>query len=157
MDLPPFSTPETLLLLVGVPLPDRENSVRSCSDGSLYMATGKHRQMGVKGLRTRTPHWPSASLLVTRLPCFQPNTENAATKDSAENGLAQLRQNLALAQCARKSNASFPSLMVIYMRGLTKTAFNKALRRLNIICSTLCEPNIKIEHILKHQFLSDSR
>lgn len=48
MDLPPFSTPETLLLLVGVPLPDRENSVRSCRDGSLYMATAKHRDTASK-------------------------------------------------------------------------------------------------------------
>lgn len=39
IDLPPFKTPETLLLLVGVPLPDLENSVRSWREGSLYIAT----------------------------------------------------------------------------------------------------------------------
>lgn len=44
MDLPPFSTPETLLLFVGVPLPDLENSVRSWREGSLYMATAKQKR-----------------------------------------------------------------------------------------------------------------
>lgn len=37
--LPPLSTAEALRLLVGVPLPERENSVKSWRDGSLYMAT----------------------------------------------------------------------------------------------------------------------
>lgn len=37
--LPPLSTAEALRLLVGVPLPDRENSVKSWRDGSLYIAT----------------------------------------------------------------------------------------------------------------------
>ncbi len=39
--LPPLSTAEALLLLVGVPLPERENSVKSWRDGSLYIATMK--------------------------------------------------------------------------------------------------------------------
>lgn len=38
--LQPFSMADALRLFVGVPLPDRENSVRSCSEGSRYMATG---------------------------------------------------------------------------------------------------------------------
>lgn len=37
--LPPLSTAEALRLLVGVPLPERENSVKSWRDGSLYIAT----------------------------------------------------------------------------------------------------------------------
>ena len=37
--LPPLSTAEALRDLVGVPLPERENSVRSWREGSLYMAT----------------------------------------------------------------------------------------------------------------------
>lgn len=44
MDFPPFRTPETLLLFVGVPLPDRENSVRSWREGSLYMATAERHK-----------------------------------------------------------------------------------------------------------------
>lgn len=36
---PPLRRAEALRLLVGVPLPDRESSVRSWRDGSLYMAT----------------------------------------------------------------------------------------------------------------------
>lgn len=39
--LPPLSTAEALRLLVGVPLPERENSVKSWRDGSLYIATMK--------------------------------------------------------------------------------------------------------------------
>lgn len=42
--LPPLSTAEALRLLVGVPLPERENSVKSWRDGSLYIATiEKHK------------------------------------------------------------------------------------------------------------------
>ena len=37
--LPPLRTAEALRLLVGVPLPERENSVKSWTDGSLYIAT----------------------------------------------------------------------------------------------------------------------
>ncbi|MEQ2230089.1 hypothetical protein ILYODFUR_025743 [Ilyodon furcidens] len=37
--LPPFRRAEALRLLVGVPLPERENSVKSWRDGSLYIAT----------------------------------------------------------------------------------------------------------------------
>lgn len=37
--LPPLSIAEALRLLVGVPLPERENSVKSWRDGSLYIAT----------------------------------------------------------------------------------------------------------------------
>lgn len=59
MDLPPFSTPETLLLFVGVPLPDLENSVRSCREGSLYMATARQEraehQHGRAGARPALP------------------------------------------------------------------------------------------------------
>lgn len=36
---PPLSRAEALRLLVGVPLPERESSVKSWREGSLYMAT----------------------------------------------------------------------------------------------------------------------
>lgn len=42
--LPPLRTAEALRLLVGVPLPERENSVKSWSDGSLYIATVKTKE-----------------------------------------------------------------------------------------------------------------
>lgn len=42
--LPPLSRAEALRLLVGVPLPDRENSVKSWRDGSLYIATAGTRE-----------------------------------------------------------------------------------------------------------------
>ena len=47
--LPPLSTAEALLLLVGVPLPERENSVRSWREGSLYMATEKRNGEQARG------------------------------------------------------------------------------------------------------------
>lgn len=49
--LPPLSTAEALRLLVGVPLPERENSVRSWREGSLYMATEERK--GGKEIRKR--------------------------------------------------------------------------------------------------------
>lgn len=44
---PPFSRAEALRLLVGVPLPDRESSVRSWREGSLYMATAHRDNTGI--------------------------------------------------------------------------------------------------------------
>lgn len=42
--LPPLRTAEALRLLVGVPLPERENSVKSWRDGSLYIATVERQE-----------------------------------------------------------------------------------------------------------------
>lgn len=118
MDLPPFSTPETLLLFVGVPLPDRENSVRSCNDGSLYMATGKHRNIGSVAFGRAPRTGPQLLVRLLRLPCFRMHAENAAFKDSADNRLAWLKQDLGLVQsCAKNSNASLPSLMCYVHEG----------------------------------------
>lgn len=44
--LPPLSIAEALRLLVGVPLPERENSVKSWRDGSLYIATTETQREG---------------------------------------------------------------------------------------------------------------
>lgn len=44
--LPPLSIAEALRLLVGVPLPERENSVKSWRDGSLYIATTETERRG---------------------------------------------------------------------------------------------------------------
>lgn len=51
----------------------------------------KAEEHRVRGLRVRTPRWPSACLLATRPPCSR---ENAASKGSAKNGLARLEQDL---------------------------------------------------------------
>lgn len=64
MDLPPFSTPETLLLFVGVPLPDLENSVRSWREGSLYMATAKQE-------RAEHQHGPRAAQAAGAKPSWE--------------------------------------------------------------------------------------
>jgi len=65
MDLPPFSTPETLLLFVGVPLPDLENSVRSWREGSLYMATAKQKRGSTSACITVT--WCNVQLQNVRI------------------------------------------------------------------------------------------
>lgn len=63
--LPPLSIAEALRLLVGVPLPERENSVKSWRDGSLYIATtetqreARFRQK--KSPRYSEPHYITVS------------------------------------------------------------------------------------------------
>lgn len=56
--LPPLSIAEALRLLVGVPLPERENSVKSWRDGSLYIATAETQEKSNSDTRSV----PSASL-----------------------------------------------------------------------------------------------
>lgn len=56
--LPPLSIAEALRLLVGVPLPERENSVKSWRDGSLYIATAETQEKSNLDKRSV----PSASL-----------------------------------------------------------------------------------------------
>lgn len=65
--LPPLSIAEALRLLVGVPLPERENSVKSWRDGSLYIATTETQeksdsdQRSVQSLSFTAWHWITVS------------------------------------------------------------------------------------------------
>lgn len=64
--LPPLSTAEALRLLVGVPLPERENSVKSCRDGSRYMATVETHQVWQSDkVYFSLEYWTSVGLLLT--------------------------------------------------------------------------------------------
>ena len=49
---PPFSMADALRLLVGVPLPERENSVSSWIVGSLNMATGEEEKGEISNVLT---------------------------------------------------------------------------------------------------------
>lgn len=65
--LPPLSIAEALRLLVGVPLPERENSVKSWRDGSLYIATTETQKKSdsdtrsVQSLSFTPQHWITVS------------------------------------------------------------------------------------------------